>query len=241
MPGRVRVVLSDLDDTLFDHAHATRRALATVRDGTPGLEGVPLDDLQARHAELLEALHLEVLAGRVSIADARAERFARLLASAGVTDARERSRRVAGVYRDAYEASWRAVPGAVALLASLGRAGVPVVIVTNNVEDEQRVKLERCGLAGAITALVTSEREGVSKPDVRIFASALRRVSAAAAEAVMFGDAWAADIAGARQAGIRAVWLNRFGAPRPDAAVPEVTALEPVDAVVEALGVETRS
>ena len=46
MSGRARAVLSDLDDTLFDHAHATRCALRTLRDEIVVLGDCPLDELE---------------------------------------------------------------------------------------------------------------------------------------------------------------------------------------------------
>jgi putative hydrolase of the HAD superfamily len=47
----------------------------------------------------------------------------------------------------------------------------------------------------------------------------------------MVGDSWAADVAGARAAGVRAVWFNRHALPRPEPAkdVGELRSLEPVD------------
>ena len=50
----------------------------------------------------------------------------------------------------------------------------------------------------------------------------------------MIGDAWATDIAGARAAGVRAIWLNPAGTPRPEAwpDVEEIQVLEPVSAVL---------
>ena len=51
--------------------------------------------------------------------------------------------------------------------------------------------------------------------------------------AVMVGDSWPNDIVGA---GLRAVWLNRYGAACPDPALAvEVTSLEPMVRVVEIL------
>ena len=78
-------------------------------------------------------------------------------------------------------------------------------------------------------ALVTSEAVGATKPDARIFNAALAAAGVAAAEAVMIGDAWHTDVAGAVAAGVRAVWLNRAGlaAPQPTA-VDEVRSLEPL-------------
>ena len=77
------VILSDLDDTLFDHTRATRTALEVVRAATPGLAPLSIDDLHHRHAEILELLHVEVVVGRLAIDDARIERFRRLLVAAG--------------------------------------------------------------------------------------------------------------------------------------------------------------
>jgi putative hydrolase of the HAD superfamily len=237
MPSAIRVVLSDLDDTLFDHAHATRQALARLRDVTPDLARWSLDQLDARHGELLEELHAEVVAGRVPIEAARAERFRRLLSSASGGRRTTAAADAAQLYRREYEAAWQPIAGAIALVAAIKAAGVHLVVVTNNVVHEQRIKLDRCGLALYVDAMVTSEEAGLSKPDPRIFHEALARVGAEPAEAVMLGDAWATDIAGAQAAGVRAVWFNRPGAPSPDLSVPELRALDPTaDALRVLLG-----
>jgi putative hydrolase of the HAD superfamily len=232
-----RVVLSDLDDTLFDHAHATRAALRALRASVAAFERWSMDELDARHRDELEVLHAEVLAGRRSIETARIERFRRLLDAAGATRPSEEAPDVAGRYRQAYEQAWQPVAGARPFLEHVTRAGAAVVIVTNNVVHEQREKLARCGLARLVTALVTSEEVGVSKPDAAIFREALARVQGERATAVMVGDAWATDIEGARAAGIRAVWLNRHGTARPDPSIEELRSLEPAeDAVRVVLG-----
>ncbi|HUL72635.1 MAG TPA: HAD family hydrolase [Vicinamibacterales bacterium] len=226
---RTRVVLSDLDDTLFDHAHATRAALDALHSSIAAFHAWSLDELDRRHRDELEVLHLDVLAGGRSIESARIERFRRLLAAAGADRPLEQAGDLARRYRHAYERSWQPVAGALEFLEQITRAGASVVIVTNNVVQEQRDKLARCGLAGLVTALVASAEIGVSKPDVAIFHEALRRAGAEPEDAVMVGDAWSTDIVGARAAGIRAVWLNRFGTPRPDASVHELRSLEPAE------------
>jgi putative hydrolase of the HAD superfamily len=235
MTAPTSVVLSDLDDTLFDHTRATRTALGVVRTAIPGLEAWSHDELHARHADLLERLHLDVVAGRLAIDDARIERFRRLLADAGAEAASDRAPDVARRYRREYELASQPVAGALELMTQLKRAGAVIVIVTNNVVAEQRLKLARCGLAGLVDELVTSEEVGVSKPDARIFLEALTRARAQPADAVMLGDGWATDIEGALSAGVRPVWLNRFGRPRPIASVQEITSFEPVERAVGAL------
>jgi FMN phosphatase YigB (HAD superfamily) len=77
--------------------------------------------------------------------------------------------------------------------------------------------------------LIASEDVGVSKPDRGIFDIALERLGATAADAVMVGDSWANDIAGAVNAGIRAIWFNPDRRPAPDgpAGVTEIHSLAP--------------
>ena len=232
MPAAVRAVLCDLDDTLFDHTHATRAALAGVQADEPVLACWLPAELERRHAAVLELMHQDVLAGRLSIEEARAERFRRLLLEADRTGvACARAPELATRYRSGYEQAWRAVPGALELAVAIKRAGLSIAIVTNNLTSEQQTKIARCGLDIHVDALITSEVIGATKPDVRIFEAALARVGVRPDEAVMIGDAWHTDIVGACAAGVRAIWLNRAGLATPDPSVAEIRALEPLHAV----------
>ncbi len=227
-PTRLRAVLSDLDDTLFDHERATRAALSIVQEGHAPLQCWGLDELCVRHRSILEELHLEVLARRLTVDAARLERFRRLLAGTRLAGAEAAAERLAAAYRSAYETTWHPVRGAVELLGAFRAAGLAVVIVTNNSADEQRRKLDRCGLTPLVDTLVTSEEVGVAKPAAAIFHAALDRAGVRVDEAVMLGDAWASDIEGARAIGLRAVWFNPTRRAQLDPAVPTLHALEPL-------------
>lgn len=231
-----RTLLCDLDDTLFDHSGATRDALAVVRESHAGFQTWTLDQFDRHHRVVLEALHLEVLAGRWTVEEARVERFRQLLGKAGVDESRAMVLdELSWGYRAAYEAAWRMVPGAVALAAAVKAAGWHFVIVTNNVVREQKLKVERGALTPYVDALVTSEEFGASKPDPRILHHAIERVSGSASGAVVFGDSLITDIAGARAASLRAVWFNRLHAPSPDASLAELRSLEPVSEALRVL------
>jgi HAD superfamily hydrolase (TIGR01549 family) len=229
----VRAVLFDLDDTLFDHRGCARDALEAVQASHPCFREMAFTELEQAHARFLEELHQEVMTGRVQLDAARNERFRRLFAAAGVTAADSLARRAASTYRERYTAARRAVAGAAALLR-LVRARARVGIVSNNLLEEQREKLRVCGLDGFIDELVVSEEAGASKPDPAIFLLALERLGCPAGNAVMVGDSWPADIAGARACGIRAIWLNPHHEPAPDgeASVSQLEALEPPEVVI---------
>ena len=113
-----------------------------------------------------------------------------------------------------------------------------LALVTNGAPDVQREKLAGTTLAGYFSAIVISCEVGFAKPDPRIFEIALDRIGASAPEAVMVGDSLARDVAGARAAGIRAVWIDRRlwadeKGPTPDARIETLNALP---AALAALG-----
>ena len=64
-------------------------------------------------------------------------------------------------------------------------------------------------IEGLMSVTVSSAEFGVMKPDPRIFQEALERMDVPASRAVMVGDSLAHDVIGARQAGMRAVLLDR--------------------------------
>jgi FMN hydrolase / 5-amino-6-(5-phospho-D-ribitylamino)uracil phosphatase len=81
--------------------------------------------------------------------------------------------------------------------------------------------LERCGIADLFSGHVTARAAGAAKPDARIYAALLKMTGVEAIEVLHIGDDPLADVVGATQAGMQAVWLNRdarqwpaqFGAP----------------------------
>ena len=226
----IKAVLFDLDDTLFDHRGCAREALSAVQSYHDRFRSIPFDALERAHARYLEELHADVMLGRMPLERARVERFRRLLASMDVPSADGLAARIAMTYRDAYRTARRAIAGASALLAAV-KTHARIGIVSNNLLEEQQEKLRTCGLDEFVDALVVSEEAGSSKPDPAIFRLALDRLHATAEDAVMIGDSWAADVVGARAAGIRAIWFNPDGvaAPAGEIAASELRALEPVD------------
>ena len=208
-------VLFDLDDTIFDHVFTGRNALGQLRRAQAFLRRRPLREVWAEYSRLLEAVHPAVAAGLLDLTAARLERFRRLAEFCGVRVSEAEAASLSRSYRSHYQALRRPVPGVRRVLERLhGRTIVGVV--TNNQVAEQEEKLSFLGVRDLVDFLVISEGVGVSKPDPRIFEIALERAAAEPTEAVMVGDSWENDVIGARAAGIRAVWFNRFGAPNPE-------------------------
>jgi putative hydrolase of the HAD superfamily len=90
-----------------------------------------------------------------------------------------------------------------------------LALVTNGASCLQNEKLDHSGLRPFFDVVVVSAEFGTGKPDASIFWHALSRLAEPHEQAVMLGDSFARDIDGALSAGLKAIWVNRLGHPRP--------------------------
>ncbi|MBI4230002.1 MAG: HAD-IA family hydrolase [Planctomycetes bacterium] len=119
---------------------------------------------------------------------------------------------------------WRLYPDARRAIDLCRERGLAVGIVSNWSSHLLGI-CEGMGLAARVDFILASAVEGHAKPDGRIFERALRRARVSPAEALHVGDTYEEDVVGARGAGLRAVWVDRKGAPPRDG-VPTVSSLD---------------
>jgi FMN phosphatase YigB (HAD superfamily) len=127
----------------------------------------------------------------------------------------------------------RLVPGAGEALRWCKARGLRVVLVSNTLSrgDAEVLRDWRgFGLADAIDSVVSSPDVGWRKPHRAIFDRALQLAGVTADQAVMIGDRLDADVRGAKDLGMRAIWRRPTGGPPqaetnvvPDAVVEDLT------------------
>ncbi len=227
----LRAILFDLDDTLFDHTHASQVAMRALH--AEHATHVDYTAFAAEHAQLLEHYHQGFLQGEYSLDEARAARMTALFSAFDLPVDKDKAWQVSMAYRDLHQSNRQLVHGAGDLLEKL-YCNYSLAIVTNNSSAEQRAKLKHLGIAGHFKALAISEEIGTTKPDARIYYAALDQLGCEPHEAVMVGDNLHADVRGAHEAGIAAVWFNRFDKTTPDP-VEQVTSLAPASDVFTAI------
>ena len=104
----------------------------------------------------------------------------------------------------------RPMPGARQALEQCRRLGLPSAVVCNTCFSEPviRYELGKHGLADYLSFVAVSADYAVRKPNVLLFETAAARLGIRPRDIWFVGDRLDTDVAGARAAGMTAVWFN---------------------------------
>lgn len=228
--GRVtlRAAFFDVGDTLVEHwpprevgQSITRAKICAELGELPWLDDFLATEFQPRSqmtlAEALAAHNVED--GRFAPSDIRQEThqwFSEWLADRGIDLGAVDIDRLRTLMCVPFVDVTTPVPGAFDAIRWCADRGVRVTLVTNTLSHGETDVLEdfrRFGLADAIHGVASSHSVGWRKPHPAIFEHALQLAQAEPSEVVHVGDNLIADVFGAQQLGIRAVWrrLPRAG------------------------------
>lgn len=81
-------------------------------------------------------------------------------------------------------------------------------IITNGFKEVQHIKLRQCNIQNYFQNVFISEEIGFNKPAPEIFQFALNTVNCKIEDVIMIGDDWKADIEGAINYGIQAIFYD---------------------------------
>ncbi|MEV7775628.1 HAD family hydrolase [Kitasatospora sp. NPDC086791] len=217
----IRGVLFDVDDTLFDYSGSEEAGiLAHLRDlGLLGRFPAPAAAVALWRA-VMEEQYARFLAGELTFADQQYERVRQFLARLGEDGAAHLPDERAAAWFAGYTAHRDTVraafPDAAPVLAALAPA-YRLGIVSNSSTGHQRRKLDAIGLLHHFddAVLVCSDEHGEAKPAPGIFRAGCARLGLAPHQVAYVGDKHDLDALGARDAGLRAFWLDRSASGTP--------------------------
>lgn len=98
-------------------------------------------------------------------------------------------------------------------------------LISNGFQEATEMKVSNTNLSKYFTTIVISEVVGCNKPDKAIFQFALDGANAKVNESLMIGDSIEADIRGAQNFGMKAIYFNPEGKEKPDDVEFEITEL----------------
>ena len=88
-------------------------------------------------------------------------------------------------------------------------------LISNGFRESQDIKISGTNLGTYFQHIIISEEIGVNKPDKAIFEHALNLAGAAKEESLMIGDSLEADVRGALDFGMDAIYFNPAGLDKP--------------------------
>jgi len=203
---RYKLILLDVDDTIFDFQAGNRNAVNELAAELGLSSPTVFDEYQVHNHACWEALER----GEMTQEILHVERFRRFLASKNRTDD---PKAVADRFAELLGRQAIPLPGSEELVRTLSER-VPVVILTNGITVIQKARMARAAVSRWVSRVVISQEVGAAKPDPRIFEIALGGVDPS--DALMIGDSLNSDILGANRAGVDSCWFNPRRKPCPD-------------------------
>jgi putative hydrolase of the HAD superfamily len=99
-------------------------------------------------------------------------------------------------------------------------------IISNGFKETTLTKMDLSGLNPYFKNVIISEEVGVNKPDKAVFEYALQKARANKEESIMIGDSLEADIYGAQNFGMKAIFFNPMKKEKPADVPEQITHLE---------------
>lgn len=207
-----RGFLLDADNTLFNYDRAEREALdETLAQAAPL---VPRERARAAYRTINAGYWKRFEQGAATLAALKVGRFEDLLKALDLEG--DPSKLSEGyLARLAQKAYF--LPHARAVVRALSRRA-DLCLVTNGISVVQRGRLALSGIESCFSAVLISEELGVAKPDKRFFQAAGDALHLPPSDLLCVGDTPAADVLGARAAGIDACWYAPSGGSWPESA-----------------------
>ena len=208
MKKRYRYLLFDLDNTLFDFDRAEKTAFCAAFSAY----GLVLDDgIYDTYHQINDALWKKLERGEIERDRLKSLRFEMLLAELHVPNADLLSEKLSRTYFELLGEQNFLLPGAVDVCRELHET-YRLVIITNGSAQVQKGRYFGSPLEPYFEKIFISEWIGAAKPSPAFFDHVMHALGDPPKdECCVIGDSLSSDIAGAENAGIDAIWLDRSG------------------------------
>ncbi len=212
MTFKYKAVFLDWDDTIGDWTSAEHKALSDVYD-TYHLNDIypTLNDYLAAYHPYNLSLWAKYGRGEITKDLLHFERFYHPLTADGRDsllgkDKAKLAHEIGNTFLQLTNKYFSLLPDSAQTVHYL-ESKYPLTIISNGFSEVQHYKFAHSGLQNCFKHILISDEIGINKPQPEIFRIALERNGVQANEAIMIGDSYTSDIAGAKAAGIDQIWV----------------------------------
>ena len=201
---KTKVVIFDVDDTLYSFTEANKIAFSFVSEYTYKEFGWNQEKTKSLHDNMMTCLMEKM--GEVGASHNRYIRWQNILENEGLPIFH--AIKIADIYWAHLIDSMVPYPYLEETLIDLKAHGIKLGIGTNMTCRIQLKKLEKLNIIKYIDFAVTSEEAGADKPLKKFFDMCIQKASCTPSECTFVGDSLFYDINGALNASLNAIWLQ---------------------------------
>jgi putative hydrolase of the HAD superfamily len=203
----------DLDHTIWDFDTNAKETLADLYVGGLGERvNAEFEDFYQKYIYHNAHLWARYEKGFIGVEELKWRRMWRTLMDFKIAD-EALAKEISGKFLEILPTKKEVFPHTFEILDYLTEKKYALHLITNGFEVTQRKKLRNSGLDKYFTEIITSEISNSLKPKKEIFEFAMQKANAAVEECLMIGDNQDADVEGAMNVGMDAVFVNHTNMP----------------------------
>jgi len=222
----IKHIFFDLDHTIWDFDRNAQETLMELFEhyNLPALGLASPQNFIQTYTENNQQLWAEYHLGKITKEVLRSERFRKTFLELGVNpdlvppQFEEDYVRISPTKTNLFEGSEK-------VLAYLQQK-YTLHIISNGFKETTLTKMRLSNLNPYFENVIISEDVGVNKPDKRVFEYALNKAGAWKEESIMIGDSLEADIRGAQDFGMQAIFFNPLNRDKPADVEQQIVHLE---------------
>lgn len=202
---KITDIFFDLDHTLWDFDKNSELAFETIlKNDYPTIE---IANFIEKYAPINQACWKLYSYDKITHDELRFNRLKLTFDAINYSISDEQITRMASEYIELLPENNLLFEGTIEILNYL-KAKYRLHIITNGFAEVQQKKIHNSNLGGYFQTITNSEMAGVKKPNAIIFEHALSVANAQKENSVMIGDCLEADVQGALDAGLDAIFFN---------------------------------
>lgn len=206
--NKIKHIFFDLDNTLWDYRRNAKIALEDLYKeyGIEEKYGLSFQAFFPVYEKINEALWEAYRNDEISKEELRIKRFTDTFHELGVEET-DFVEEMEEKFLTAVSNNQHLVEGTVELLDYL-KDKYSLHILTNGFAELLDKKIDASELKGRFRTITTGEEAGAAKPAAVSFETAMKKAGAATGDSIYIGDDWVADIVGATDIGMKAIFFN---------------------------------
>ena len=205
----IRHIFFDLDNTLWDHRKNAKLTLEKLFEKYQIQEKfqIKFKDFHTKYDKINEHLWELIRDEKIDKEYLRKHRFYDTFLHFGIDDF-ELAQVFEHQFLDEIIAYNELIDGALDVLEYLKTKEYQIHIISNGFHEVTHRKIDGSGIRQYVETVTSADEVKVRKPNPKIFEFALNKANAERKESVLIGDDWIADVKGAQNFGMKAVFFD---------------------------------